>query len=231
MLILMNQGTRPLLLSLVLMVTSLVVGLVSYAALQAEEAAQQLVLGSLPSRPITYTIKIPQAPSGCAGSLDISIDTGNNQATVTMKGWILVGAFGRSEPATFDASLVFNALGQLSASFMRCSSSNGSIRFGTLGVNPITAQVFKGADNSPPLFEQVLAGPIELKPRNGRYEIIAPHLSHVSSTLPNIDLPFSLEVATNESCTQANGQAIDLTPLIQKLAAFSQKVRGALPPL
>lgn len=227
----MNQRMRLLLLSLALTVTSLVVGLISYAALQAEEAAQQLVLGSLPARPITYTIKSPQAPSGCSGSLDISIDTGNNQAIVSMKGWIIVGAFSRSEPTTFDASLVFNALGQLSASFMRCTSGNGSIRFGTMGVNPIKAQVFQGADNSPPLFEQVIAGPIEMKPRNGRYEIIAPHLSHVSSTLPKIDLPLSLEVATNESCTQANAQAIDLTPIIQKLAAFSQKVRGALPPL
>ncbi len=231
LLILMNQRTRPVLLSLAFTVTSLVVGLVSYAALQAEETAQQLVLGSVPVSPITYTIKHAQAPTECAGSLDISVDTANNQAVVTVKGWMLFGAFGRSETATFEASLVFNALGQLSASFMRCTSVNGSIRLGTLGVNPITAQVFKGVDNSPPLFEQVITGPIELKPRNGRYEIIAPQLLRVSSALPNFELPISLEVTPNQSCTQADAQAIDLTPILQTLAAFSQKVRGALPPL
>jgi hypothetical protein len=176
-------------------------------------------------------MKNSRAKSECAGTFDVSVDTGNSQTTVTMRGWMLIGAFGQSTPVTFDASLVFNALGQLSASFVGCTSQGESIRFGTMGVNPITAQVFKGADGTPPLYQHVFAGPIELKPRNGAYQIVAPHLPQITAPLQNTQLPISLEVGPKESCSQEKAQAIDLTSFLQTVAAISNKVRGVVPTL
>lgn len=227
----MKQGARTLILSVSVTVTSLVVGVVSYLSLQTEEASHLLILGSLPPRPVTYLVKNSHAQSKCAGAFDVSVDTGSSQTTVTTKGWMLVGVFGQSSPVKFEASLVFNALGQLSASFVGCTARDESMRFGTMGVNPITAQVFKGGDGTKPLYEYVFTGPIELRPRNGIYEIVAPQLPRVSAPLHDIALPISLEVGAKDSCSQENAQAIDLTPLLHTIATISNKVRGTLPTL
>lgn len=227
----MNKGTQPLLISLASTIISIVVGTVAYGALQSEESAQHLVLGSLPDRKVTYTIKNREKNLGCAGSFDISLDATNNQATVTVKGWTLVSLFGRTEQITFDASLVFNALGQLSASVFRTESQHESIRFGTMGVNPITVQLYKSAKDTSPTIEQSLPGPIELKPRKGRYELIAPLYPNVGAPLQHASLPVTFEVDTNGSCERSSARPLDLTPLLQTAAAISDKVRSILPAL
>ena len=227
----MNQGTKPLLLSLAVTFLSLAAGLVSYGALRSAEESQQLVLGTIPKHPVTYVIKNHQGSSECSGSLDMSIDTGNNQAFVLLRGWMLVSAFGKPETVTVDASLVFNALGQLSASVFRTFSRHESIRFGTMGVNPITAQLYNTPDGTAPLFEQTLPGPIELKPREGRYELVAPQYRNVIAPLQHISLPVALEVAAKDSGRQETAQPIDLTSHLHMAASLSDKVRKVLPAL
>lgn len=225
----MNKARQPLLISVAITILSIVVGTVSYAALQSEEDSQQLVLGSLPTHQITYTIKNGKGDPECAGTFNISLDNTNNQSLVTVKGWMMVSLFGRSEPITFDASLVFNALGQLSASIFRTVSQYETIRFGTLGVNPITLRLYKSSNDDSPLLEQSLPGPIELKPRDDHYEVIAPLYQNFKAPLHNIASPLSLEVGTQASCDRATASPLDLTPFLQTAAALSDSVRRILP--
>lgn len=225
----MNKGRQPLLISVGITILSMVVGTVSYAALQSEEDSQQLVLGSLPTHHVAYTIKNGKGDPGCAGSFDISLDNNNNQSMVMIKGWIMVSLFGRAEPITFDASLAFNALGQLSASIFRTVSQYETIRFGTLGVNPITLRLYESSNDDSPLLEQSLPGPIELKPRDGHYEVIAPLYQNFKAPLHNIASPLSLEVGTQPSCDRATASPLDLTPFLKTAAALSDSVRRILP--
>lgn len=227
----MNQRNQPLLLSLALTILSLTTGLLSYTTLQTGEVSHQLILGTLPNTPLTYVIRSTQGTTECSGTFDISIDTGNNQANVTMRGWMLVSVFGRAEPINFEASLVFNALGQLSASIFRTVSQYDSMRLGTMGVNPITVQLYNTPDGTPPLLEQKLPGPIELKRRNGRYEVVAPQLPSLSAHFQKFSAPISLEVAAKDSCKRESAHAVDLTPFIRTVASLSDKARRILPAL
>jgi len=227
----MNQTNQPLLASLAITITSIVVVVFSFRILQSEEEARHLVLGVVPSNPTNYTITNSGAPSECLGTINFSLDSSDNQAHLTLNGWMRVSLAGRTETLELKAQLVFNALGQLSASLLETVLKGESLRFGTLGVNPIKAQIFRGSGESRPLFEQTLPGPIELRPRANTYEIVAPQLPGLRTLSAPSTVPLSLQSAPTTSCSRETAKAFDLTPFLRMAEALTERLRGVLPSL
>jgi len=227
----MNQTSHPLLISLAITLTAVVVGLQSYSSLLSEEDSKHLVLGSLPLSPISYSITAVGDAGACFGSLDIAINSSTNQATLTMKGWMNVSLLGRTEPIKFDALLIFNALGQLSAGVLRTEVNHESVRLGTLGVNPITVQLYRGIAESPPVFQQAIPGPIELRPRGESLQIIAPHIPVLRALGTNTAIPLSIQRTSHNTCSQEAAQALDLTPFARMAETWAHTMRELAPPL
>ena len=209
----------------------MVVVVASYLSLHSEEESRELILASFPRPPVTYLIKETRESQRCFGTVNVSLDSGNSQAALRIKGWILISLFGRQEPLDLDATLIFNALGQLSISILKTQIQTESVRLGTTGVNPMTAQLYRGEGVSKPLFEQTLPGPIELRIRKNSYELVAPQLPALQSVPRTATAPLSLEQTDRTSCLRENALAFDLTPYLQKVAALSENLRRVLPGL
>lgn len=227
----MNLPTTPILISTSVTLLSLVVGIVSLLSLQSEEESRQLILASFPPPPVTYEVRETRGAKACIGTIHVSLDSGNNQAALRMQGWMMVSLFGRQEPLELDATLIFNALGQLSVSILKTTIQNESVRLGTTGVNPMTVQVYRGDGGSKPLVEQILPGPIELRIRKNAYELVAPQLPALRNVPRAPATPLTLEQAEATSCTREDALAFDLTPYLQMATALSENLRRIVPAL
>lgn len=227
----MNLTASPITISATVTLLSMIVGVVSFFSLQSEEGSRQRTIGTFPRHPVTYTLTESRGTQSCIGTIHVSLDSGNNQASLRMEGWMMVSLFGRQEPISLEASLIFNALGQLSVSLLRTTMQNESFRLGTTGVNPMTVQFYRGDGASKPLLEQTLPGPIELRIRNEAYELVAPQLPALQSMTNTPTVPFTFEQSDATSCHKETAHALDLTPYIQTATAFSEQIRRMMPGL
>jgi hypothetical protein len=138
---------------------------------------------------------------------------------------------GRQEPLALDATLVFNALGQLSVSIFKTTIQGESFRFGTTGVNPMTVQLYRGEPGAKPLLKQTLPGPIELRGGKDVYQLVAPQLPALRKVTSAPPSPFSFEQAETTSCRKENAHAVDLAPYLHLATALSEHLRRIMPNL
>ena len=137
----MNSSALPLITSASITIVSILVGAFAVRQLEQEHVGHSLSLGTFSSAPTRYHLVEQAEPQRCFGSLSVSIVPASTQTTITLQGWALVGLTNHVDPVNLEATMVFNALGQLSASVFRTTYAQESIRFGTLGVNPISLQL------------------------------------------------------------------------------------------
>lgn len=227
----MNLPASPILFSAGVTLLSMVVGVVSFFSLQSEEELRQLILGAFPRSPITYTLKETSRSTSCIGTIHVSLDSGNNQSSLRMEGWMMVSLLGQQEPIGLDATLVFNALGQLSVSLLRTTIQNESVRLGTTGVNPMTIQIYRGEGDTKPLIEQTLPGPIELRIHQDSYELVAPRLPALRNVAASSTSPFTFEPSDTTLCLKETAHALDLTPYLHMATALSEHLRRMMPGL
>jgi hypothetical protein len=227
----MNLTASPIIISATVTLLSMIVGVVSFCSLQSEEGSRQRTIGSFPRQPVTYILKDSQGAQSCIGTIHVSLNSEQNQASLRMEGWMMVSLFGRHEPIALDATLIFNALGQLSVSLLRTTTQNESFRLGTTGVNPMTVQFYRGGGASKPLLEQTLPGPIELRIRNETYELVAPQLPALQNMSAAATVPIIFEQSEATSCRKETAHALDLTQYIQTATAFSEQLRRVMPGL
>ena len=227
----MNLPASHIIISASVTLISMIVGVVSFLSQQSEEGSRQLILASIPQHPVEYTLKQTMGSKSCVGTIHVSLDSTNNQASLRMEGWMMVSLFGRQEPLALDATLVFNALGQLSVSIFRTTIQGESFRFGTTGVNPMTVQLYRGEPGAKPLLEQTLPGPIELRSNKDIYQLVAPQLPALRNVTSTSSSPFSFEQADTTSCRKETAHALDLTPYLHMATALSEHLRRMMPGL
>ncbi|MEY4668110.1 MAG: hypothetical protein RL518_809 [Pseudomonadota bacterium] len=230
----MNWSTLPLLVSASITLVSIGVGAVAYNALEHEETARVISLGPVATKPIRYAIVASQEPDRCVGSFTTSIESGSGQTTINLEGWLLVEIARHIAPVRLEASMVFNALGQLSVSLVRTNYRNESLRLGSTGVNPMNLQVYRGDGAHSPLLRQSVPGPIELRVRDGEYELHVPLLTafrgpHPLSSHTSL---VSLSVgpsSTEASCSIESARPFDLEPLIHVATSLAHNMKGMVP--
>jgi hypothetical protein len=229
----MNSSVFPLLASASITIVSIMVGVLSYHSLEHESIGHTVSLGALRSTPTRYQLVKAESPQRCFGSFSVSIVPVSTQTTITLQGWALVGLNEHVEPVNLEATMVFNALGQLSASLFRATYAKESLRFGTLGVNPISLQLYRGESSTKPLLQHSVTGPIEIALRNGVYELLLPSLP----SLPRIQSPEDSRSLTalsvipadaGASCDVKTAGHIDLTPLMRLADSLQQAIPGGL---
>jgi hypothetical protein len=227
----MNLTASHIIISASVTLLSMIVSVVSFLSLQSEEGSRQLILASIPQHPTEYTLKQTTGSKSCVGTIHVSLDSTSNQASLRMEGWMMVSLFGRQEPLELDATLVFNALGQLSVSIFRTTIQGESFRFGTTGVNPMTVQMYRGGAGAKPLLQQTLPGPIELRGGKDVYQLVAPQLTALRKATSAPPSPFSFEQTETTSCRKENAHALDLTPYLHLATALSEHLRRIMPNL
>lgn len=229
----MNSSAFPLLASASITFISMLVGALAYSSLKHESVGQSISLGAFTSTPRHYNLADPTTPHRCFGSFTIGVTPISTQTTLSAQGWVLVALNDRVEPVSFDATMIFNALGQLSASLLRTTFGNDSLRFGTLGVNPLSLQLYRGEGSNQPLLQHSVPGPVELSIRDGVYELHLPSLPALGATRLPVDSRFlsALSVVPaeqNVSCQIATAGHIDLTPLTRLADSLQRAIPGAL---
>lgn len=229
----MNSSAFPLITSASITIVSILVGAFAVLQLEHENLGHSISLGTFSSTPTRYHLVEEVEPRRCFGSLSVSVVPASTQTTIVLQGWALVGLKNRIEPVNLEATMVFNALGQLSASVFRTTYAQESIRFGTLGVNPISLQLYRGEGGGRPLLQHSTPGPVELSLHDGRYELHLPSLP----VLPRIHSSVDSRALTALSVIPANAGAscevntarhIDLTPLIRLADSLQQAIPGML---
>lgn len=229
----MNSSALPLLASASITLLSLVVGVCSYWKLEQEEPGQVLTLGTLSSIPTHYLLREPSNPQGCVGRFSISITPTSGQTTIALRGWVLMGLNEQIEPVNLEATMLFNALGQLGVALFRANYAGQSLRLGTTGVNPISVQFYDGHSNNPPLFQHSVPGPVSLALRDGAYELQVPPLYAFRGMPIPQDSPLAADIsvvpATPENtCDVANAHHIDLGPLTRFASSLQQTIPRVL---
>ncbi len=229
----MNSSAFPILASASITFVSILVGALSLSSLKHESAGQSVSLGAFTSTPRHYNLTDPTIPQRCFGSFTIGVAPNATQTTLSAQGWVLVGLNDRVKPVNFDATMMFNALGQLSVSLFRATFDNDSIRFGTIGVNPLSLQLYRGEGSDQPLLRHTVPGPVELSLRDGVYELHLPSLPALSGPRVPVEsrLLSSLSVVpaeANLSCETAIARHIDLTPLTRLADSLQRAIPGAL---
>ena len=226
----MNSSAFPLLASTSITIVSILVGVFSYRSLEGESVGNSISLGKLGATPTQYYVIEPADPKTCVGNLSISVAAVSSQTTLTLQGWVLVGLHDRVEPVKLEATMLFNALGQLSVSLLTINLSHESPRLGTIGVNPITVQLYRGNGSDKPLLEHSLPGPITLSLHEEMYQLNVPLLP----AFQGLDIAggsraltsLSIIPATHDrSCDAATARHIDLEPLTR----LADSLRHALP--
>jgi hypothetical protein len=229
----MNSSALPLITSASITIVSILVGAFAVRQLEQEHVGHSLSLGTFSSAPTRYHLVEQAEPQRCFGSLSVSIVPASTQTTITLQGWALVGLTNHVDPVNLEATMVFNALGQLSASVFRTTYAQESIRFGTLGVNPISLQLYRGEGGSSPLLQHSMPGPVELSLHDGRYELHLPSLPalpRIHSSVDSRALPALSVTPANAgaSCDINNARHIDLTPFIRLADSLQQAIPGML---
>jgi hypothetical protein len=227
----MSRTASPLLISVSVTLTSMIIAIISFFSLQSQEGTRHRILASFPLAPVTYTLKETPQSTTCLGSIHVDLDTGGNQASLSMTGWMMVSMFGQQEPIELEATLLFNALGQLSISMFKATTQHESVRLATKGVNPMTVQVYRKAVDSRPLLNQTIPGPIELHMREHDYEIVAPMLPAFQNLAKTSSLPVTFERTDTTSCERGKARALDMTPYLHMAATLSENLRKMMPGL
>jgi hypothetical protein len=229
----MNSSVVPLLISTVITAGSILVAALSYRSLEGEGSGQTFALGRYTQSPSEYHLVDPSAPQRCLGNLSISVAPIASQTTLSLQGWILVGYNSHVEPLKLEATMIFNALGQLSVSLVRTSLANESFRLGTLGVNPISVQLYRNDGGDRPIFEYSIPGPVTISLQDGVYVLNAPPvpafrgvpIPHDTRALPELSvLPASAET----SCDIATAQHLDVGPLVRLADSLQRILPGGL---
>jgi len=223
----MNSSALTLLASASVTLLSIVVGAVSYLTLAQEDTGHVVSLGTLSPIPTNYLLREPSKPQGCFGRFSISITPTSSQTTIAVRGWVLVGINERVEPVNLEATMLFNALGQLGVSLLRTNYAGESVRLGTTGVNPISMQFYNGHSSDKPLFQHSVPGPVSLTLRDGAYELQVPPLFAFRGIPILGDSPLAADIsvvpATPENpCDVANAHHIDLGPLTRFASSLQQ---------
>jgi hypothetical protein len=232
----MNSTAFPLVASASITIVSIIVGALSYRSLERESLDHTLSLGRFSTSPSYFTIVGPTVSQRCLGSFSLSVAPSSTQTTIDLQGWILVGLNERVEPVHLEAKMIFNALGQLSVSLLQAKYGNESIRFGTIGVNPISIQVYRGAAGNKPLINHSVRGPIVLSLRDGSYQLNVPPLSSFpgipfqggSRPLSDISVVPS---SSTERCEIQSARPVDLSPLLRLADSLYQAIPKGLPGL
>jgi hypothetical protein len=232
----MNSSAFQLLASASITLVSIIVGALSYRALEREDLTHAFSLGALSSIPTRYNVVDATNPERCLGAFSVSAMPAANQTTLDLRGWVLVGLNERVQQVHLEATMICNALGQLSVSLFRADYGNESIRLGTIGVNPITLQAYRGQDSGKPLLSYPIPGPVVLSLRNGIYQVSLPP----RSTLPSIPahglsrFPISLSVVAaspERSCNTETARPIDLGPVLRLAESLNQAIPVGIPGL
>lgn len=226
----MNSSAFPLLASTSITIVSILVGVFSYQSLERESAENSVSLGKVSSTPTQYHVVDPSDPERCVGNLALSIAPLSSQTTLNLQGWVLVGLNDRVEPVKLDATMLFNALGQLSVSLLTINFSHESPRLGTIGVNPITVQLYRGNGSDKPLMEHSLPGPITLSLHEGMYKINMPLLPafrgiNIAGSSRALTALSIIPATHDRPCDAATARHIDLEPLTR----LADSLRHALP--
>jgi hypothetical protein len=229
----MNSSAFALLASTSITVVSILVGLFSYRSLERESLGHSLSLGTVSATPIQYHLVESPTAERCVGAFSLSLKPVSTQTTLALEGWVLVGLNERVEPVKLEATMLFNALGQLSVSLLTIDFSNESPRFGTIGVNPLTAQLYRGKESNKPLFEHSVPGPITLSLQDGVYRLQAPSLpafqglniAGASSSLTSLSI---VPAKPDRSCDAATARHIDLAPLTKIADSLQRALPGVL---
>lgn len=228
----MKRVSAQIRISLLLALVSAATALVSYDALRREESLLKPLMGSLRPGSTRYILEDRRDASRCVGAGQIEVVDKDQKTTLSLSGWISLSLSGEPLPVRIEGTMLFNAMGQMTISFLRASMRGNEIRLGTEGINPISLRLYRGAPGSPPLFEQVVPGPLEITWRGDRYDLFAP-LSTALGTAsqgkkPNI-FPRISEVSDDSfNCTPANAEAFDLNPLSQMAGSISQNIESLM---
>lgn len=225
----MLSSTRTLLLSFGVTAIATILACASYAFIRSEDEEHQFVIASFPSTPIRYDLTSAGKTNQCFGSLNLAFQPGNNQSGLNLSGWLKVSALGINQTVHFDASMVFNALGQLSAAGFNLSGAGEPVRFGTLGVNPIKFVIYRGPSGGAPIFEQIFPGPIEIRRKNNDYQLVAANITSSGSLSQTNIASIPIQLSEGVQCQEESSEAIDLTPLLLKAAALSEKIKAIIP--
>ena len=229
----MNSSAFALLASTSITIVSILVGLFSYRSLEGESLGHSLSLGTVSATPTQYHLVESSSAERCVGAFSLSLKPTSTQTTLALEGWVLVGLNERVEPVKLEATMLFNALGQLSVSLFTIDFSNESPRFGTIGVNPLTAHLYRGKESTKPLFEHSVPGPITLSLQDGVYRLQAPslpafqglNLAGASSSLPALSI---VTATPDRSCDVATARHIDLAPLTKIADSLQRVLPGVL---
>jgi hypothetical protein len=230
----MNSSAFTLLTSATIALVSIVVGVTSYRTLERENVGLELSLGRVSSTPNSYYLVESSAPQRCFGTLSLSVAPAAGQTTVNVKGWVLVGLNDHVEPINLEATMLFNALGQLSVSLLNVTLSRESLRLGTIGVHPITVQLYRASNGDKPLVEHSISGPVTLSLRDGLYRLHTPALPGLPGVndLPNgAGLLTDLSVTLSDegmSCEIDTAHHIDLSSLTKAANALQRAIPGVL---
>lgn len=230
----MNSSAFTLLSSATIALVSIVVGVASYRTLEQENVGFELSLGRASSTPNHYYLVEPSSPQRCFGTLSLSVAPAASQTTVNLTGWVLVGLNDHVEAVNLESTMLFNALGQLSVSLLNVTFARESLRLGTIGVHPITVQIYRASNGDKPLLEHSVSGPVTLSLRDGLYRLHAPSIPglHGMNELPNGARALTdLSVTPNGggiSCEIDTARHIDLSSLTKAANALQRAIPGVL---
>lgn len=230
----MNSSARTLLSSATIALVSIVVGVVSYRTLEQENVGFELSLGRMSTTPKHLYVVEPSEPQRCFGTLSLSVAPAASQTTLNLTGWVLVGLNDHVEPVNLEATMLFNALGQLSVSLLNVTLARESLRLGTIGVHPITVQIYRASNGDKPLLEHSVAGPVTLSLRDGLYRLHAPSIPGLRGMkdLSNATRPLTdFSVTSNQGeipCEIKTARHIDLSSLTKAANALQRAIPGVI---
>jgi hypothetical protein len=228
----MKRVSAQIRISILLALVSAAAAFVSYDALRREESLLKPLIGSLRPGSTRYVLQDPRDASRCVGAGHLEVVDKDQKTTLSVRGWISLSLFGDPLPVRIEGTMLFNAMGQLTIAFLRATIRENEIRLGTEGINPISLRLYRGAPGSPPLFEQVVPGPVEIFWRGDRYDLFAPlstALGTASQSQKPTILPRIAEVSVDSfDCTPAKADAFDLNPLVQMAGSISQKIESLM---
>lgn len=228
----MRYAPGPFGTSLICALMSLAVSYKSYETLCREDEAMKPRIGTLRAGATTYTIQDGTNRSGCIGAGTVKTSGDGKQMTLALNGWASLSLGGNVIPVKVDGTMLFNAMGQLTASLIHASIGQSEIKIGTLGINPISLRLLRGAPELPPLFEQKVPGPIEMRAHGDSYDFFAPSSTTLGGAVPRFQLsqtPRIVEVTDpNGACTADKAHAFDLGPTMQGLEALSSTIESVM---
>lgn len=221
----MKGNHWPLLITVAVTLLSGAVAFQAYRAI-TEEGGEDSSLTSFSQGKSTYVIRDKNTPEKCVGEGHVLLDYSNNQVSLGIDGWASLRVNDTTSLFTLHGSAAFNSLGQMTAMVFYAALGEGKIKWGGTQINPIKLEVYRDTPESPLILQQLIPGPVVLKPRGDVFELAVPRLSSLQEYSSGLAAPLLVEkAAAPGTCDSKTAASFDLTPLLRMADVLTRSLQ------